>query len=136
MIRVTRWFVVVLVVLFCFPRLAALGQSQPTLILAPNAVAPGGETILNGYGFPDPGPLPNLTAESETNTYDLGPISVDGSGQIHATIALPANMAPDTYEVMTFFGPDANPVTTTLTVLPALTLNVNPALGPKTGAPA
>ena len=131
MIRVTRLFVVLLVALLLLwsPQLSARGQSQPTLYLVPHAVAPGGETILSGYGFPDPGPLPNLVASSETNEYDLGPISVDGSGQIHAALVLPADMVPDTYEVMTFFGPDVTPVTTTLTVLPALTLNVNPALG-------
>ena len=135
MIRVTRLLVVLLVALlsFCFSQLVALGQAQPTLYLAPNALAPGGETILSGYGFPDPGPLPNLVASSETNEYDLGPISVDGSGQLHAALVLPADMMPDTYEVMTFFGPDVTPVTTTLTVLPALTLNVNPVFG-KPGA--
>jgi hypothetical protein len=132
MIRVTRLVVVFLVALL-LPHFSARAQSQPTLLLAPNALAPGGETILSGYGFPDPGPLPNLVASSETNEYDLGSISVDGSGQIHATIVLPADMIPDTYEVMTFFGPDVTPVTTTLTVLPALTLNVNPTLG-KPGA--
>ncbi len=135
MIRVTRLVIVFLAALLLLglPHLSALGQSQPTLVLAPNAVAPGGETILSGYGFPDPGPLPNLVANSATNEYDLGPISVDGSGQIHATIVLPPDMVPDTYEVMTFFGPDVTPVTTTLTVLPALTLRVNPTLG-KPGA--
>jgi len=135
MIRVTRLVVVFLVALLLpgLPHFSARAQSQPTLYLAPNAVAPGGETIISGYGFPDPGPLPNLVASSETNEYDLGPISVDGSGQIHAALVLPADMAPDTYEVMTFYGPDVTPVTTTLTILPALTLNVNPALG-KPGA--
>ena len=129
--RVTRLVVVFLVTLLVlgFPRFSAHGQAYPALVLAPNAVAPSGETILSGYGFPDPGPLPNLVASSETNEYDLGPISVDGSGQIHAALVLPADMMPDTYEVMIFFGPDVTPVTTTLTVLPALTFNVNPALG-------
>lgn len=130
MIRVTRLFVVFLVALLLgLPHFSARAQSQPTLILAPNAVAPGGETILSGYGFPDPGLLPNLIAESETNTYDLGSISVDGSGQLHAPIVLPADMVPGPYEVMTFFGPDVTPVTTTLTVLPAPTIDLNPPTG-------
>ncbi|HET7087859.1 MAG TPA: hypothetical protein VFL17_04350, partial [Anaerolineae bacterium] len=133
MIRTLRFaaiFVPALALLAAVQGLAH-GQTTPAkLYLAPDTVAPGGEIVLSGHGF-TPGYLPNFTAFSDTDEYDVGPASADADGQFHIAATLPADMVPNTYTVFTFEG-DV-PVTTTLTVVPPPTLRLVPALG-KPGA--
>ncbi len=126
-LRVAVVFVPALLLLAAVQGLAR-GQTPPAqLYLAPNVAAPGGEIVLSGHAF-TPGDLPNFTASSDTDEYDLGPASADANGQFHIAATLPAGMVPNIYTVFTFEA--ADPVTTTLTVVPSPTITLNPALGP------
>ncbi len=102
---------------------AAVQAAAPEFFAAPAAVAGGGDVTFSGYGFTpdDVVELHLMTTPSQS----LGIFSTDSSGQFTAPVTIAEN-TPGVYQVMAA----PNDVFTTLTILPALTIDLLPIVGP------
>lgn len=103
----------------------AVVQADPIgeFFATPAAVMPGASVVFSGYGF---APLSSVELYLMTiPSQYLGNFSTDSAGLFRGSATLPG-VTPGEYQVMA----SPNDVFTTLTVLPALTLDLNPNYGP------
>ena len=86
---------------------------------------PGGEITFSGFGF-NPNNIVELSLVTP-DTIPLGDLTTDDTGTFHGVLALPAlpGVDPGDYQVVAL--PDV--VYTSITVLPAMTLDLLPANG-------
>lgn len=97
--------------------------STPQLYAAPSQAAPGGTIVFSGTGF-SPGDGITLIMVTSLDTLWLGDFWTDADGNFTGSVTMP-DVPPGTYDILA----DPVGILTNLTVLPALTIGINPANG-------
>ncbi|MBE0687319.1 MAG: hypothetical protein IH585_15115 [Anaerolineaceae bacterium] len=122
--RSTLVSIILISLLFQYiPVRVVAAEATTEFFASPSLVMPGGEVMFSGFGF-TPDSSVDLYLQLPSSEF-LGTILTDSAGNFFGGFSLPV-INPGTYDVLAA----PNDITTTITVMPAMTIDLQPNSGP------